>query len=84
MLAQLTQLTTCVCYCQDNGCGFNWHVKHMSKQTPPSFDGRQAQWVACTFSIEGVVHDSLRGSDADDLSQLTTVECIKPGPFHWR
>ena len=23
-------------------------------------------------------------SDADDISQLTTVECIKPDPFRWR
>ena len=38
-----------------------------------SFDNRQAQWVAGIFSVEGVVRDSLRVSDADDLSQLTTV-----------
>ena len=30
-----------------------------------------------TFSVEGVVRDSLRVSDAEDLSQLTAVECIK-------
>ena len=32
--------------------GFTWHAK--PKQTPPSFDGKQAQWVARTFSVEGI------------------------------
>ena len=49
--------------------GFTWHAMHMSKQTPPSFDGRQVQGVGSTFSVEGVVRDSLRVSDANDLSQ---------------
>ena len=40
--------------------------------------------TACVFSVEGVVRDSLRLSDAYDLSQLAKVECIKPGPFRWR
>ena len=58
--------------------------KYMFKQSPPSVDGRQAQWVTRTFSVDGVVRDSLRVSDADDQSQLTTVESIKSGPFRWR
>ena len=77
--------------CPISGCeilvyarGFTWYVRHVSKHTPQSFDGRQTQWVACTFSVEGVVEDSLRLSDADDLSQLTAVGYIKPDPFRWR
>ena len=33
--------------------GFIWRAKHMSKQTPLTFDRRQAQWVECTFLVEG-------------------------------
>ena len=37
--------------------------------------------TACVFTVQGVVRDSLRASDAYDLSQLAKVECIKPGPI---
>ena len=53
----------------------------MSIQTPPRFDGRQVQWVARTFSVEGVVRDYLVVSDAGDLSQLTTVERNQTWPI---
>ena len=46
-------------------------------------DIRHDQWVARTFSLEGVVRDSLSVSDVNDLSQLTTVEWIKHGSFRW-
>ena len=45
-------------------------MKHMSKQTPPSFDDdrqAQCQWIVRTFLLEGVVRDWLRVSDAYDL-----------------
>ena len=46
-------------------------------------DIRHDQWVARTFSLEGVVRDSLSVSDVNDLSQLTTVEWMKHGSFRW-
>ena len=58
--------------------------EQVSRHTPPCFDSRHAQWVARAFAVEGVVRDSSRASDADDLSQLTTVECFEPGPLRWR
>ena len=48
------------------------HVVCVSKQTPPSFGGRQAPWAERSFSVEGV-RDSLWVSDADDLSQQTSA-----------
>ena len=42
--------------------------QQLCKQTLPSCHGRQAQWVARTFSVEGIVRKTLRVSDADDMS----------------
>ena len=42
--------------------------------------GRQTQWVACTFSVEGAVRDSLRVSDVDDLM---TVESNLAHSYIW-
>ena len=57
------------------------HSHHMTKQTSPSFDGRQAHWAALAFLIQSIAGDFLMVSDANDLPQLTSVKCIKTSPF---
>ena len=80
---------SCSCWCDiliyGHLCRCGMCQSHyLTKQTPSSFDGRQAHWAALSSFIQGIDGDFLRVSDANDLPQLTSVKSIKTSPLCWR